>query len=61
MRNQLRRAVKAKAGGRRILATCMGRKASGTGPGKGGGRRDPEVARDPPRTSSTAVAAGNLF
>lgn len=60
MRNLLRRAVKAKAGERRILATCMGRKASGTGPGKGGGR-DPEVARDPPRTSSTAMAAGNLF
>lgn len=34
MRNQLRRAVKAKAGGGRTLASCMGGKASGTGPGE---------------------------
>lgn len=41
MRNQLRRAVKAKAGYGKILDSCMGRKIMG----QHLGRRDPEVSK----------------
>lgn len=57
MRNQLRRAVKAKASYGRILVSCMGRKMMG----QHLGREDPEVGRVPPRTSLATMGIRNLL
>lgn len=45
VRSHLGTAIKAKARGGEVLDPCVGRKTSGTGPGEGGGGRDPEVGR----------------